>query len=56
MRTQPVLWFRPHRHFPVGVDQPWAEVTATLTILFVPLSAVVAFQPDPSVRATPKLT
>lgn len=51
VRTQPVLWFRPHRHFPAGADQPWAEVTTTSTILFVPLAAIAAFRPDPGVRA-----
>jgi hypothetical protein len=51
VRTQSVVQFRPHRHFPVGADQPWAEVSASSVILFVPLSAVVAFQPDPGVRA-----
>jgi hypothetical protein len=51
VRTQPVLWFRPHRHFPAGVDQPWAEVTTTSAILFVPLAAIAAFRPDPGVRA-----
>ena len=52
VRTQPVLRFRPHRHFPAGGDQPWAELTTTSAILFVaPLAAVAAFQPDPGVRA-----
>jgi hypothetical protein len=50
IRTQPVALFRPHRHFPVGPDQPWAEVAVTATVMCVPLAAVVAFRPDPGVR------
>jgi hypothetical protein len=50
IRTQPVVRFHPHRHFPVGPDQPWAEVTVTTAVMCVPLAAVVAFRPDPSVR------
>jgi hypothetical protein len=50
VRTQPVVGLRAHRHYPVGADQPWAEVTATLAMLHVPLAAVVAFRPDPAVR------
>jgi hypothetical protein len=50
IRTQPVIQFALHRHFPVGRDQPWAAVAITTSMLCVPLSAVVAFRPDPAVR------
>jgi hypothetical protein len=50
IRTQPVIHFQPHRHFPAAPGQPWAEVTQTSVIIYVPLSAVVAFRIDPAVR------
>lgn len=50
VRKQGVIIFRPHRHFPVGADQPWAEVSISRGFMYVPLSAVVAYTPDPEVR------
>lgn len=50
IRTQPVIHFRPHRHFPAATDQPWAEVVQASVMIYVPLSAVVAFRVDPDVR------
>jgi hypothetical protein len=47
LRGQPALLFRAHRHFPTPPDQPWAEVVTHSVVLFVPLAAVVTFQPDP---------
>jgi len=49
-RTDAVVMFRPHRHFPAGKDQPWAEVATTGVVMFVPLAAVVSYRPDPAVR------
>jgi hypothetical protein len=51
VRTDPVVIFRPHRHFPIGADEPWA--TATIgggRMLAIPLSAVVSYRPDPDVH------
>ena len=50
VRTDSVIEFSPHRHFPVGSDQPWANVAITGVLMAVPLSAVVSFRPDPEVR------
>ena len=51
VRTDEVIVFSPHRHFPLGDDEPWADVAVTGSLMAVPLSAVAAFQPDPDVRA-----
>lgn len=45
-----MIQFNPHGHFPVGRDQPWAAVAITASVLCVPLSAVVGFRPDRSIR------
>ena len=48
VRTDRVIVFQPHRHFPVGPDQPWAEVAISQVVMYVPLSAVVSFRPGPA--------
>jgi hypothetical protein len=50
VRTDGVIHFEPHRHFPVGDDQPWAAVAVTGVMMYVPLSVVVSYRPDPEVR------
>jgi hypothetical protein len=47
-RTDSVVMFVPHRNFPAGKDQPWAEVATTGVVMCVP--AVVWYRPDPDVR------
>jgi hypothetical protein len=49
-RTDSVVMFVPHRHFPAGKDQPWAEVATTGVVMCVPLAAIVSYRPDPDVR------
>jgi len=49
-RTDSVVLFVPHRHFPAGTDQPWAEVAISSVVMHVPLAAVVSYRPDPEVR------
>lgn len=51
VRTEPVVHLLPHRHFPVGSDEPWAEVAiGGGRIIAVPLRYVVSYRPDPDVR------
>lgn len=51
VRIEPVIQFVPHRHFPIGPDEPWAEVAIGRgRILAVPLRHVVSYRPDPDVR------
>lgn len=49
IREDSVIVFRPHRHFPAGPDQPWAEASFGAAVNYVPLSAIVAFRADPAV-------
>ena len=49
VRTDPVTTLTPHRHFPVGHDEPW--IWASIDggrILAIPLAAVVSYRPDHS--------
>jgi hypothetical protein len=51
VRTEPVVHLLPHRHFPVGSDEPWAEAAiGGGRIIAVPLRYVVSYRPDPDVR------
>lgn len=50
IRTDRVITFSPHRHFPVGRDEPWAEAAIGIgRIVAIPLSAIVSYRPDPDV-------
>lgn len=50
VRTDRVITFSPHRHFPIGHDEPWAEAGIGIgRVIAIPLSAVVSYQPDPDV-------
>ncbi|GAA3128952.1 hypothetical protein JOF29_007339 [Kribbella aluminosa] len=50
VRSDAVVRFAPHRHYPVGNDQPWAEVAMTGgVIMHIPLSAIVSYRPDPAI-------
>jgi hypothetical protein len=48
--TDAVIQLTPHRHFPVGEDVPWVNVSFGGVMMSVPLTAVVAYRPDPEVR------
>jgi hypothetical protein len=51
VRSDAVIRFAPHRHYPVGRDQPWAEVAMTGgVIMHIPLSAIVSYRPDPAIH------
>lgn len=51
VRTDAVVLFAPHRHFPVGQDEPWADAAlGGGRLVAVPLKYVVSYQPDPEVR------
>jgi hypothetical protein len=51
VRTDPVVLLIPHRHFPVGDDEPWVSASVGGSIILaVPLRVVVAYRPDPDVR------
>jgi hypothetical protein len=51
VRTEPVVILRPHRHFPVGNDEPWAHASiGGGRMLAVPLRFVVSYRADPDVR------
>ncbi|MGB3444694.1 MAG: hypothetical protein WBA97_38650 [Actinophytocola sp.] len=51
VRADPVVSFTPHRHFPVGDDQPWLwAAIGGGRLLAVPLTVVVAYQPDTDVQ------
>jgi hypothetical protein len=51
VRTDPVVMLNPHRHFPVGDDEPWlSAAVGGSRILAVPLRCVVSYRPDPDVR------
>ncbi|TDW24135.1 hypothetical protein [Kribbella kalugense] len=50
VRSDAVVRFAPHRHYPVGPDQPWGEVAMTSgVIMHIPLSAIVSYRPDPAI-------
>jgi hypothetical protein len=51
VRTDPVVSLTPHRHFPVGTDQPWIWAAVGGGRMFaIPLSVVVSYRPDPDVQ------
>jgi hypothetical protein len=51
IRTDPVVSLEPHRHFPVGDDQPWIwAAVGGGRLLAIPLDVVVSYRPDPDVR------
>ncbi len=51
VRADPVIFLAPHRHFPVGDDQPWVDAAiGTGPVLAIPLRFVVSYRPDPRVR------
>lgn len=51
VRTDPVVSLTPHRHFPVGDDQPWVwAAVGGGRLLAVPLDVVVSYLPDSDVR------
>ncbi|MFI6833639.1 hypothetical protein ACIBG5_41450 [Kribbella sp. NPDC050241] len=51
VRSDAVIQFVPHRHYPVGTDQPWTQVAMTSgVIMHIPLSSVVSYRPDPTVH------
>ena len=50
VRTDGAVAFTPHRHFPVGNDEPWANVALGTRFLAIPLSTIVSYQPDPEPR------
>jgi hypothetical protein len=51
IRTEPVIRLTPHRHFPVGQDEPWLEVALTSGLyVAIPIKFTVSYQPDPAVR------
>jgi hypothetical protein len=50
VRTDPVVYFAPHRHFPIGSDEPWADVALSGgRLIAVPLKHVVSYRPDPDI-------
>jgi len=51
VRAEPVIFLAPHRHFPVGDDEPWVDAAiGTGHMLAIPLRVVVSYRPDPQVR------
>jgi hypothetical protein len=51
VRASPVVTLIPHRHFPVGDDEPWADAAiGGGRMLAIPLRFVVSYRPDPEVR------
>jgi len=51
VRTEPVVMLTPHRHFPVGDDEPWVDTAiGGGRMLAIPLRFVVSYRPDPEVR------
>lgn len=50
VRTAAVITAAAHRHFPVGTDEPYLDVSLGGTLLSVPVSAVVSYRPDPEPR------
>jgi hypothetical protein len=51
VRTDPIVYLAPHRHFPIGGDCPWVWAgVGGARMLAIPLSVVVSYRPDPEVR------
>lgn len=51
VRTEPVVILTPHRHFPIGDDEPWVDAAiGGGRMLAIPLRSVVSYRPDPEVR------
>jgi hypothetical protein len=51
VRIDSVVSFTPHRHFPIGDDEPWADAAiGGGRMVAVPLRYVVSYRPDPDVR------
>ncbi|ONI91731.1 hypothetical protein ALI22I_07640 [Saccharothrix sp. ALI-22-I] len=52
VRTDPVIMLVPHRHFPVGPDEPWVDTAIAPhgRLLAVPLRVIVSYRPDSDVR------
>jgi hypothetical protein len=50
VRTDGISSLTPHRHFPIGHDVPWVDVSLGVQLVAVPLSVVVSYRPDPDVR------
>lgn len=50
VRTAGVITATAHRHFPVGADEPYLDVSFGSWMIAVPLRAVVSYEPDPEPR------
>ena len=51
IRTDPVIAFTAHGHFPVGDDKLWVHASVGEGgFLAIPLRFVVSYRPDPQVR------
>lgn len=51
VRTDPVVSFSSHRHFPVGQDHPWIwAAVGGGRLLAIPLTVVVSYKPDNDVQ------
>jgi hypothetical protein len=51
IRTEPVIRLTPHRHFPVGEDEPWLEAAlGSGLFVAIPIKFAVSYQPDPKIR------
>lgn len=51
VRTDPVVSFTPHRHFPTAHDHPWIwAAVGGGRLLAIPLTVVVSYRPDPEVH------
>lgn len=51
VRTDSVVSFAPHRHFPIGEDEPWADAAlGGGRLVAVSLKYVVSYRPDSEVR------
>lgn len=51
IRTDPVIAFTAHRHFPVGEDEPWVHASVGGgRFLAIPLRFIVSYRPDPQIR------
>lgn len=47
VRTDGVIMAVPHRHFPVGRDEPSVDDSLGAKMISVPLSVIVNYVPDP---------
>jgi hypothetical protein len=47
VRIDGVILATPHRHFPVGADEAYLDVSLGARLVSIPLSAVVSYRPDP---------